>query len=285
MTSDTEMNSGEITLLGLIAAVAEAWKWFLIVPIATAVAVYLVIGQFAADYRSSAILRADDTVALLTSPSVLRATIEQLDMHGELGSTMDNAIRDLRRRVSTTIVAPGITQVSVTGRSAEQAQEILTAIIRNFALQVAPRGQQREEIERQIAASNTAIEQLRRYAASLTSDRRNSNVENGGSNDAALGYVALVNEIQMKENHVVRLERSLEGLTQANILQQPTLADDAEPSSRLALTLFAAVAAALAVLFVVLIGEVMRRVPHDPLASADLQRIRDALHLSRQPSK
>lgn len=285
MTSDTENRSGEITLLGLIAAAAEAWKWFLIVPIATALAVYLLLGQLATDYRSSAILRVDDTVALLTSSSVLRATIDELDIRSELGSTMDDATRTLSRRVTTTVVAPGITQVSLTGRSSESVQQTLASLIRNFAAQIAPRGAEREDVERQIVANQTAVEELRSYTRSLVAGASGTADTLAGSNDAALGYVAIVNEIQTKENDIVRLQRSLQGLSEADILQQPSLADDAEASSRLIFSLLAAVVAGLGVLFFVLIGEVVRRAPNDPFASADLQRIRGAFRLSRRSSK
>lgn len=283
MTSNTEGRLGEITLLGLIAAIAEAWKWFLIIPVATALAVYLLLGQLAADYRSTAILRIDETAVLLSSPSVLRATIEELGMRGEVGTTMDDAMRALSRGISTTTIAPRITQVSFVGRNADRAHATLTTIIKNFALQIAPRGQEREEIERQIAASSTTVKQMREYAQRLTSDGQNSEAATSGSNDTALGYVALVNEILTKENNIIVLQRSLDGLSQADILQEPTLPDEAEASNRLVFSLLAAIAAGLGVLFVVLIGEVVRRAPNDPLALSDLKRVRNALPFSRRP--
>lgn len=280
MTSDTEGRPEEITLLGLIAAIAEALKWFLIIPIGTALAVYLLLGQRAVDYRSTAILRIDETAILLSSPGILRATIEELDMRGELGSTMDDATKALSRRISTTTITPGITQVSLVDRSAERAQQTLTTIIKNFGIQIAPRGQQREEIERQIAANSATIEQMRKYAQTLVGGGRGPRTETSSSNDSALGYVALINEIQAMEDSGGRLIRSLHGLTEADILQEPTLSDAVEPISRLVFSLFAAVAAGLGVLFVVLIGEVVRRAPKDPLALSDLRRIRNALPFS-----
>lgn len=279
--SDLENRPGEITLLGLIAAIAEAWKWFLIIPIATALAVYLALGQLASDYRSTAILKINDTAALLTSPTVMRATIEELDMRSEFGSTMDDAIRALARRISTATIAPGITQVSIVGRDADRAQATLTAVIKNFALQIAPRGQEREDIERQISVTTTTVEEMREYAQTLAGDDQNSSAATGGSNDAALGYVALVNEIQSKEENIIRLQRSLLGLSEADILQEPSLSDEAEANSKLIFSLFAAVAAGLGVLFIVLVGEVVRRAPNDPLAAADMRRINKVFRFKR----
>lgn len=283
VTSDTESRPREITLLGLIAAIAEAWKWFLIIQVGAALAVYLILGQLASNYRSTAILQIGDTGVLLNSPSVLRATIEELDMRDELGSTMDNAVRALSRQISTTTIAPKITQVSLVGRNADRAQVTLTTIIKNFALQIAPRGQEREKIERQIDAISTSVEQMRKFAETLTSDGQTSKTATSGSNDAALGYVALLNEILIKENDIIVLQRSLKGLSEADILQPPTLPEETVASNRLAFSLLAAIAAGLGVLFVVLIGEVVRRASIDPLALSDLKRIRNALPFSRRP--
>lgn len=282
MASDSESGPGEITLLGLIAAIAEAWKWFLIVSVTVALAAYLFLSLRAVDYQSMAILRIDETAALLTSPNVLRATIQELDMRSELGPTMDDATRVLSRRISTAVLAPKLTRVSLVGRNANRVQSTLTTIIKNFALQIAPRGEQRMEIERQISANTTTVEQMRKYAQKLTDGTQVSEATKSGSNDAALGYVALLNEIEAKENNIILLQRSLEGLAQADILQAPTLPDEAEASNRLVYSLLAAVAASLGLLLIVLIGEVVRRAPRDALALSDLKRIRNALPFSRR---
>lgn len=282
VTSVSESRPDEITMLGLIAVVAENLKWFLIIPIATAVVIYLLLGFRASDYRSTAILRIDQTAALLTSPSVLRATIEERDMREELGSTMDDAMRALSGRISISTLAPRITQVSLVGTEADSAQATLTVLIKNFALQIAPRGPEREEIERQIAVRSANVEQLRAYAQTLTREEQNTVAGTREANDEALGFVALVNDIQDKEDNIISLQRSLEGLTQSDILQEPTLAEEAEASKRLVLSLLAAIAAGLGVLFVVLLGEVIRRARNDPRALSDMRRIRNALPFSRR---
>lgn len=281
-TSDSVSGPGEITMLGLVAAIAENWKCFLIIPAVTAVAAYLLLGLLASDYRSTAILRIDQTAALLTSPQVLRATIEERGLREELGATMDDAIRKLATRISVTTIASQMTQVSLVGHGADKAQATLTTLIKHFAVQVAPRGYEREEIERQIAARSANVEQLRHYARTLTREGQNTVAAANDTNDAALGFVALVNDIQSKEDNIIALQRSLEGLKQSDILQEPTLADEAEASKRLVISLLAAVAAGLGVLFVVLVGEAFRRARHDPQASSDMKRIRNALPLSRR---
>jgi len=282
VTIDFESGSGEITMLGLIAVITENWKWFLAIPVVTALGIYLLLGFLGSDYRSTAILRIDETAALLTSPSVLRATIEERDMRDELGSTMDDAMRALSGRISISTLAPRITQVSLVGTEADSAQATLTVLIKNFALQIAPRGPEREEIERQIAVRSANVEQLRAYAQTLTREEQNTVAGTREANDAALGFVALVNDIQDKEDNIISLQRSLEGLTQSDILQEPTLADEAEASKRLVLSLLAAIAAGLGVLFVVLLGEVIRRARNDPRALSDMRRIRNALPFSRR---
>jgi hypothetical protein len=240
-------------------------------------AAYLLLGLLASDYRSTAILRIDQTAVLLISPQVLRATIEEQDLRQELGSTMDDAMKELTRRISITTIAPRMTQVSLVGSGADKARATLTTLIKHFAFQIAPRGQERKEIERQIAARSANVAQLREYARTLTREELNSATAANDTNDAALGFVALVNDIQGKEDNIIALQRSLEGLTQSDILQEPTLADKAEASKRLVLSLLAAVAAGLGVLFVVLVGEIVRHARHDPQASSDIKRIRNAL--------
>lgn len=282
VTSVSESRPDEITMLGLIAVVAENLKWFLTIPVATAVVIYLLLGLLGSDYRSTTILRIDETAALLTSPSVLRATIEERDMREELGSTMDDAMRELSRRISISTLAPRITQVSLVGTEADNARATLTALIKNFAAQIAPRGPEREEIEQQIAVRSANAEQLRAYAQTMTREEQNTVAGTREANDAALGFVALVNDIQDKEDNIISLQRSLEGLTQSDIIMEPTLADEAEASKRLVLSLLAAIAAGLGVLFVVIFGEVIRNARNDPRALSDMRRIRNALPFSRR---
>lgn len=282
MERHIETRAGEITLLGLVAAIAEAWKWFLIIPIVAALTVYLILGQLVSEYRSTAVLRIDDSAALLTSPMVLRATIQELDIRNELGSTMDDSIRMLSRRISHHTIAPKMTQVSLIGKNAERTQAALATIIKNFALHLTPRGQEREEIERQIAAKRAAAEQMRQYAQKQTRDGQASEVVTPGSGYEGTSFVALVNEIQTQEDEMVSLQLSLEGLRKDDILQEPTLPEQPKSRNNLAFSLLAAIAAGFCLLFVVILGEVVRRVRNDPSAQSDLKRIRNALSLSQR---
>ncbi|WP_152338629.1 hypothetical protein [Pseudorhizobium banfieldiae] len=282
MTRDIESRPGEVTLLALIAAVVEAWKWFVTIPLAAALSVYLILLQLGVDHQSTAILKSDEAAALLNSPLVLGPTIEELNMRDELGSSMNDAIEVLSRRLSIKEVAPDIIQVSIMDRDAERTQLLLTTVIRNYARQIAPRGQEREQIEGKIAARSAALEQLWEYAQVLQSERRSSEVVTGGSGDAALGYVELVREILEKQDDITELQRTLEGLPKDDILQEPTLAE-AEVKNRFTFSALAAIAAGLLITFIVLVRETVRRAPEDLLALHDLKRIKAALPFSRRP--
>lgn len=283
VTRDAETIPAEVNLLGVLASAAENWKWFLIIPIVTAFGAYILLMQRMPEYRSTAILRVEETAVLLKSPAVLRATIAELGIGDEIGSTTSDAIQELSERISISTIAPKMTQVSLVGPDQERVQSTLTSIIKNFAIQVSPRGERRKEIEQQIATISKTIEQMRGFSQILTSAKEAPVAATSESNGTALGYATLVKELLTQEDKILELQRSLRGLSNDDILQEPTAAVKTERRKRLMLPALAAIAAALGVLFVVLIGEIVKRSSGDPIAQADLKRIKNALSFSKRP--
>jgi len=280
--SDTECKSSEVTLLGIAAAAIESWKWFLVIPIATAFAVYFMAGKPVSSYQATALLQIDGTPVLFNSAPVLGASIQELGMQQELGATMDDAIVALSGRLSAKILSPGIVQLSLMGSDAERTRTTLTAIIKNFAARIEPDKQKRQEVERQITTMEAMVEQMREYAQKMLSERQSPKDMEGASNEVALGYVALVNQILTFEENIKTLRASLDGLSPDDVLQQPTLAETKGRSKKLVSSLLAAVVAGLGVLFVVLIREMLQRIPNDPSTLSDLRRIRNAAPFSKR---
>jgi hypothetical protein len=279
---DTEGKSNEVTLLGITAAVIESWKWFLIIPIATAFAVYFMAGKPVSSYRATALLQIDGTPVLFNSAPVLGAAIQELGMQQELGPTMDDAIVTLSGRLSAKIISPGIAQISLMGSDAEGTRKALTAIIKNFAAQIEPDKQKRQEVERQISTLEAMVEQMREYAQKMLREEQPAKDTYAASNEVALGYVALVNQILTFEDNIKGLRASLDGLSPDDVLQQPTLAETKGRSKKLVSSLLAAVVASLVVFFIVLIREMLRRIPNDPSTLSDLERIRKAAPFSKR---
>lgn len=62
-----ESSQPEVTLAGLLAAMLEQWKWFIVVPLLVGSLALLAMGFRVPEYTSSAIVRGDESIALIKS--------------------------------------------------------------------------------------------------------------------------------------------------------------------------------------------------------------------------
>ncbi|WMT89358.1 Wzz/FepE/Etk N-terminal domain-containing protein [Pelagibacterium sp. H642] len=235
--TETETANDEISLLDIAVVLAENWLLLVVVPIITALLAFGLLWTLTPrQYDSEALIRLNaDEAALLTSARILNPAILNSDYIEGYQGTLSQARQNLIENDLT--IAPqadtSFYRLSVSGRTPEDAQQLLRAILNSLVENSTPTPSRRAllELEMQLAEAsvselNATLERLNRIADS---------VESGGSSSAAsLGeigqsIVAILSNIESRRAEMLQIQEALEGSVSADdIIQTPTTPDSAQ---------------------------------------------------------
>jgi len=284
MTMDTSplpsTADDEISLLDLLVTVSQNIKLLILGPLAAGLCALGLSFTLPATYESVAILPSDisSTVRLA---SVLDPVVVSQDL--AKGKSIEQARLALDGRIKTAVGKQDkLLTLTVSGDSPQQAQAIAKALLAQTYEQMRPRGSNKARIERQLAQARERLEDAQKASSGLL-----TLLERGYKPDAVAlkasgtelprGYADLLNFVTASQAAVVSLELQLEGMTDEQLLQAPSLPEKPVSQKKAMVATLAALATGFVLLLWVFVRSGLRAAGADPQSAAKLAAIRRAL--------
>jgi hypothetical protein len=249
----------EISLLDLALTVAENLRLLIIGPIAAGLIALGVSSLLPKTFESVAILNVIDqpekVASLATTAVVLDPVAEQLGL--TKSATRDAARAALRGRVSMAVGRKdGLLTLTTKGESGEEAQALANAVLAQLFVAVAPKGQDAIDLEKRLALARSL------YANNQLVIERSSALMSAAKSESAVnaglqGYAELIALQQSLAIRIASDERSLRGLSDANLAQPPILPTQHVAPKRSLISVLAALATGFALLLFVFIRKAL----------------------------
>lgn len=269
----------EIDLLDLLVVIAENLKLLILGPLIVGALALGVTYVMPPTYESVSVMQTGKTTpqlvaSLVNSADVLSAVAQELKVEPE--ATHSKRLKTMQTRV-TLAVGRQDNLVTLTTRAStpQRAQQLNQAVWQRVYPLTLPLPADAQHIRMQIKALQEALDTGAQLEESTA--RR---LEAGPVTD---GAARLYNDVQaanaQRRRDILSLQAQLEGLTDANLVQQPTLPDVAAKPKKALTAIVAALAAGMALLVFVFVRQAFRAACHDPGQASNLRRLRAALRL------
>ena len=264
----------EIDLLDILVTLAENIKLLILGPLLVGLCALGIAYIVPQTFESTAVLKAEQAIAsLMTTAAVLNPVA------AELGLTQEESPEEARRRLREQIkVAVGrndkLLTLTVSAPTPHQAQSIADALLRETYLQSRPKASELARLEVQLKGAEARI----KNAAGALLKRMELSGAAGGA-ELARGYGELLTVAAAAQKQVAELQILLDGVTDAQLVQAPTLPQKASKPKKGLIAIGATLAAGLALMLFVFVRQAVRGAAKDADAASKLARIRRALAL------
>jgi uncharacterized protein involved in exopolysaccharide biosynthesis len=279
----------EISLLDLLVTVSENIKLLILGPLAAGLCALGVSFTLPATYESVAILPSEAAGFNLNSTLRLPSVLDPVVVSQGLGKdkTVEQARLALNGRIKTVVGKQDkFLTLTVSGDTPGQAQAIAKALLAQSFEQLRPRGSNKVRIERQLAQARDRLEDAQKTSKGLL-----TLLERGYRPDAVSlksagtelprGYADLLAFVASSQSVVVSLEQQLEGLTNEQLLQAPSLPEKPVSQKKAMVATVAALGTGFALLLWVFVRSSLRAAGADPVSAAKLAAIRRALGFAK----
>lgn len=267
----------EIDLLDILVTLAENIKLLILGPLFVGICALGIAYIVPQTFESIAVLKAEQaTASLMTTASVLDPVA------ADLGLTKVDSAEEARKLLREQIkVSVGrndkLLTLTVSAPAPQQAQAIANAVLQQTYVQSRPKGSDLTRLEIQLKDAKARTKSAEDAAGALLK-RMESNGA-AGSTESARGYAELLNVAAAAQNQVAALQAQLEGLTDAQLIQAPTLPEKASKPKKGLIVIGATLAAGLALMLFVFVRQAVRGAAKDAGAASKMARIRRALAL------
>ena len=267
----------EIDLLDILVTLAENIKLLILGPLLVGICALGIAYILPQTFESIAVLKAEQaTASLMTTAAVLNPVA------AELGLTQEDSPEEARRRLREQIkVAVGrndkLLTLTVSAPTPHQAQIVADAVLRQTYQQSRPKASELARLEVQLKGAEARIKNAEDAAGALLKRMELSGA--GGGAELARGYGELLTVAAAAQKQVAELQALIEGLTDAQLVQAPTLPQKASKPKKGLIAIGATLAAGLALMLFVFVRQAVRGAAKDADAASKLARIRRALAL------
>ena len=267
----------EVGLLDVLVTLAENVKLLVIGSLLAGLCAMGIGFMLPQTYQSVAVLQAEQpTASLMVTAVVLDPVIEALGLAKD--ETLEAARIKLRERIKAAIGRNDkLMTLTVSGPTPQQAQDTASALIYQTYQQSRPKGSVRTRLEAQLAEARLRLKNAQEAATSLLKQLEKNGAGTGG--EVARGYADLLGATGTAQGQISKLETELEGLTDAQLVQFPTLPQKASQPKKGLIAIGATLAAGLALLLFIFTRQALRNTTGNEKSSAKLLRIRKSLGL------
>ena len=267
----------EVGLLDVLVILAENVKLLVIGSLLVGLCALGIGFMLPQTYQSVAVLQAEQpTASLMMTAVVLDPVIKALGLAKD--ETLEAARIKLRERVKAAIGRNDkLMTLTVSGPTPQQAQDTASALIYQTYQQSRPKGSVRTRLEAQLAEAQLRLKNAQEAATSLLKQLEKNGAGTGG--EIARGYADLLGATGTAQGQISKLETELEGLTDAQLVQFPTLPQKSSQPKKGLIAMGATLAAGLALLLFVFMRQALRNTAGNEKSSAKLLRIRKSLGL------
>ena len=241
----THFEQDEISLLDILVTLAENVKLLIIGPLLVGLSALGVGYMLPQTFESVAVLQAEQaTASLMTTAVVLDPVVAKLGLAKD--ASAEEARDMLRGQIKAAVGGKDkLLTLIVSAPTPQQAQAIGNAVLEQTYLQSRPKGPVRARLEAQLAEAQGLLK------------------------NAAIAQI-----------QVSALEAQLEGISEAQLVQAPTLPQKASQPKKAQLAIVATLATGLALLLFIFMRQALRNATADVEAARKWARIRRALGLS-----
>jgi hypothetical protein len=269
----------EIGLLDLLVTLAENVKLLIIGPLAVGLCALGISFMVPQTFDSVAVLQAEQaTASLMVTAAVLDPVVASLGLAKE--DTVEGARRKLRERIKTAVGRNDkLLTLTVSDRTPQQAQATANAVLQQTYLQSSPKGGIRKRLEVQLTEAQGRLKNAESAAAGLLKRLDSPAANTNTGTELARGYADLLSAAGSAQNQVIALEGQLEGLSEALLVQAPTLPQKASKPKKGLIAIGATLATGLLLLLFVFMRQALRNTAANAEVSGKLARIHRSLGL------
>lgn len=267
----------EVGLLDVLVTLAENVKLLVMGSLLVGLCALGIGFMLPQTYQSVAVLQAEQpTASLMVTAVVLDPVVEALGLAKD--ETLEAARIKLRERIKAVIGRNDkLMTLTVSGPTPQQAQDTASALIYQIYQQSRPKGSVRTRLEAQLAEAQARLKNAQEAATSLLQHLEKNSAGTGG--EVARGYADLLSATGAAQVQISTLETQLEGLTDAQLVQFPTLPQKSSQPKKGLIAIGATLAAGLALLLFVFMRQALRHTTENEKSAAKLLRIRKSLGL------
>jgi LPS O-antigen subunit length determinant protein (WzzB/FepE family) len=285
-TQQPENPEAEISLLDLLVTLADNVKLLILGPLAAGLTALAIAFAWPQTFESVAIFPGDQTtVSVMNSTAVLDPVIVSLGLNKD--KTTQEARLALLGRVKAAVGRDKLLTLTVRDSSPQQAQATAQMLLTATYDQLRPRDSNKARIERQLVEAQRQLKNSQAAAAGLLLMLERSHSAEGspkaGGTDLSIGYADLLGVASSAQAQLVALEAQLEGMTDSQLVQPPTLPEKAVSPKKGMIAVGATLATGFLLLLLVFIRNGLRSAETDPASAVKLARIRAALAWRSQP--
>lgn len=279
-TQSRVVGTQEAGLLDVLVTLAENLKLLLIGSLAVGLCALGISFALPQTFQSVAVLQAEQpTASLMLTAAVLDPVIAAMGLAKD--STLENARQKLREQIKTAVGRNDkLLTLTVSSHAPQQAQAIASAVIKQTYQESRPKGSARARLEAQLAEAQTRLKNAQDASVGVLKRlESNSAGGAGGGSELARGYAELLNATGAAQSQISALETLLDGVSEAQLVQSPTLPQNASQPKKGLIAIGATLAAGLVLLLFVFMRQAFRNTPASETSAAKLMRINKALRL------
>jgi len=234
-------------------------------------------------YESVTILQAEPaTASLIGTAAVLDPAVTALGL-GQ-GQSIESARDALRGRIKTSSGRTDkLLTITVSGARPTQAQAAAKAVLAAAYAQSQPIGVLKVRLDTQLVNARARLENARvagsKVFAAFDRVYKLDSPLKSGVGELARNYAELQNVISAAQALVLQIEGQLDGLTDSQLVQTPSLPVKAASPKKGMVAVGATLATGFLLLLLVFIRNGLQSAEADPVSAAKLARIRRALSL------
>lgn len=269
----------EIGLLDLLVTVAENIKLLIIGPLVVGLCALGISFVLPPAYQSVAVLQAEQaTASLMVTSTVLDPVIATLGLAKD--DTLEEARRKLREQIKAT-VSRNDKQLTLTvsDHTPQQAQAIANAVLQQTYQASRPKSTARLRLDAQLAEAQARLKNAQDASVGLLKWLQSNGASANGGIELVRGYAELLSATGAAQNQVSALEGQLEGLSEAQLVQSPTLPEKASQPKKGLIAIGATLAAGLLLLLFVFMRQARRNAAANAGVAVKWVRIRQSLGL------
>ena len=264
-------------MLDLLVTLAENIKLLIIGPLVIGLCALGISFLVPPTYQSVAVLQAEQpTASLMLTAAVLDPVIETLGLAKD--ETIEAVRIKLRERIKTAVGRNDkLLTLTVSAPTAQQAQEIAAALIGQTYQQSRPKTTARTRLEVQLTEAQARLKNAQEASSALLKRlEANASVAGAGA-ELARGYAELLGATGAAQNQISTLETQLEGLSDAQLVQSPTLPQKPSQPKKGLIAVGATLAAGLVLLLFVFVRQALKNTMLNTAMSVKMARIRRSL--------
>ncbi|MBG6070801.1 MULTISPECIES: Wzz/FepE/Etk N-terminal domain-containing protein [unclassified Polaromonas] len=269
----------EVGLLDLLVTLAENIKLLVVGPLIVGICALGVSFLLPQTFQSVAVLQADQaTASLMTTATVLDPVVASLGLAKDV--TVEEARTKLREQSKTNVGrVDKLLTLTVSAHTASQAQAINSALLQQTYVESSPKGSVRARLVVQLEEAKIRLKNAQDASVGVLKRLESNSSGTTGGMELARGYAELLSATGTAQGQVSLLEAQLEGLSNAQLVQAPTMAQKPSQPKKGLIAIGATLAAGLIFLLFVFIRQGFLGTTPSQQNSEKILRIRNSFGL------